>query len=136
MLLKSSSEQEYAWRTSELYLNRAEAYIELYKKGNQEAGQNAVNDLNTLLSKRYRDYEPLTLKSADELQELYREERRKELCFEGFRWFDLRRTTRPAMQRTGYSQEVASLEQDDPRYVLQIPQRELSVNPIIGANPR
>ena len=43
MLLKSSSEQEYAWRTSELYLNRAEAYIELYMDGNQATGQKAVD---------------------------------------------------------------------------------------------
>ena len=64
------------------------------------------------------------------------EERRRELCFEGHRWFDLRRTTRPAMERVGYENEVARLRMDDPRYVLQITQRELSVNPSIGSNPR
>lgn len=132
MLLKSSSEQEYAWRTSELYLNRAEAYIELYKKGNQEAGQNAVNDLNTLLSKRYRDYEPLTLKSADELQELYREERRKELCFEGFRWFDLRRYGMPQLEHILIDQNGNStryiLKEKDPSYVLPLPDNAMEHN--------
>ncbi|WP_229091373.1 RagB/SusD family nutrient uptake outer membrane protein [Odoribacter splanchnicus] len=63
-------------------------------------------------------------------------ERRRELCLEGHRWFDLRRTTRPAMERIGYENQVARLEKDDPRYVLQIPKRELSVNPGIGSNPR
>lgn len=132
MLLKSSSEQEYAWRTSELYLNRAEAYIELYKDGDQEAGQNAVNDLNTLLSKRYRDYEPLTLKSADELQELYREERRKELCFEGFRWFDLRRYGMPQLEHILIDQSGNStryiLKEKDPSYVLPLPDNALEHN--------
>lgn len=132
MLLKSSSEQEYAWRTSELYLNRAEAYIELYKDGDQEAGQNAVNDLNTLLSKRYRDYEPLTLKSADELQELCREERRKELCFEGFRWFDLRRYGMPQLEHILIDQSGNSaryiLKEKDPSYVLPLPDNAMEHN--------
>ncbi len=132
MLLKSSSEQEYAWRTSELYLNRAEAYIELYKDGDQEAGQNAVNDLNTLLSKRYRDYEPLTPKPADELQELYREERRKELCFEGFRWFDLRRYGMPQLEHILIDQSGNStryiLKEKDPSYVLPLPDNALEHN--------
>jgi len=40
------------------------------------------------------------------------------------------------MERIGYENQVARLEKDDPRYVLQIPKRELSVNPGIGSNPR
>lgn len=132
MLLKSSSEQEYAWRTSELYLNRAEAYIELYMDGDQAAGQKAVDDLNTLLSKRYRDYEPLTLKPADELQELYREERRKELCFEGFRWFDLRRYGMPQLEHILIDQNGNStryiLKEKDPSYVLPLPDNAMEHN--------
>lgn len=132
MLLKSSSEQEYAWRTSELYLNRAEAYIELYMDGDQAAGQKAVDDLNTLLSKRYRDYEPLTLKSADELLELYREERRKELCFEGFRWFDLRRYGMPQLEHILIDQNGNStryiLKEKDPSYVLPLPDNAMEHN--------
>lgn len=132
MLLKSSSEQEYAWRTSELYLNRAEAYIELYMDGDQTAGQKAVDDLNTLLSKRYRDYEPLTLKPADELLELYREERRKELCFEGFRWFDLRRYGMPQLEHILIDQNGNStryiLKEKDPSYVLPLPDNAMEHN--------
>ena len=30
----------------------------------------------------------------------------------------------------------STLQKDDPRYTLQIPQKELNVNPEIGANPR
>ncbi len=132
MLLKFSSEQEYAWRTSELYLNRAEAYIELYKKGNQEDGQNAINDLNVLLSKRYRDYEPLRLQPVNELQKLYREERRKELCFEGFRWFDLRRYGMPQLEHILIDQSGNStryiLKEKDPSYVLPLPDNAMEHN--------
>ena len=122
-------------RTEEMYLILAEAYA--HTDGGMDE---AISYLNDLREVKFKAGEYTLLDEADFTQESLLEyialERRRELCFEGHRWFDLRRTTRPAMQRTGYSQEVASLEQDDPRYVLQIPQRELSVNPIIGANPR
>ena len=123
-------------RTEEMYLIIAEACA---SKENSDL-QNAVEYLNQLRVVKFRENKYIPLRAADftpqSLLDFIALERRRELCFEGHRWFDLRRTTRPAMERVGYNNEVARLAKDDPRYVLQIPQRELDVNPSIGFNPR
>ena len=54
------------------------------------------------------------------------EERTKELAFEGHRWFDLRRTTRPRIEKVG---KTYILEKDDARYTLRIPQAAIDANP-------
>lgn len=73
-------------RTSEGYLNAAEAAAMM----GDDAG--ARNYLNQLREKRLANFEPLpaTLTGEQMVQEV-RNERRRELCFEGHRWFDLRR---------------------------------------------
>lgn len=55
-------------------------------------------------------------------------ERARELAFEGHRWFDLRRTTRPRIEKTLNKQQYV-LEQDDSRYTLQIPKEAIAANP-------
>lgn len=121
-------------RIEEVLLNRAEAYAQ-----NDELAL-AINDLNTLRVKKFDSfvYEDLTVGSftKETLINFIYEERRKELCFEGQRWFDMKRTTRPEMFRVGYNGIEAHILQDDPRYVLQIPEKELSANPGITAAPR
>ncbi|MCK0130208.1 RagB/SusD family nutrient uptake outer membrane protein [Flavobacteriaceae bacterium F08102] len=121
-------------RTEEVLLNRAEAYA---KKGELEL---AIDDLNSLRIKKFDPNFYTDLDVNDFTQESLIEyiygERRKELCFEGHRFFDLKRTTRPEMIRTGYLGEQGHLLKDDPRYVLQIPESELQVNPSIVAAPR
>ena len=48
--------------------------------------------LNMLRSKRYKNGETEKITATgQELANLIRDERRRELCFEGHRWFDLRR---------------------------------------------
>lgn len=122
-------------RTEEMYLILAEAYAH-----SENGMEQAIGYLNRLRVEKFRAGQYTPLQSADFTQSGLLEEiameRRKEFCFEGHRWFDLRRTTRPAMERTGYENQTARLEKDDPRYILQIPSRELSVNPAIGKNPR
>lgn len=122
-------------RTEEMYLILAEAYA------HQDNGVGeAIRYLNTLRAEKFRagTYRPLQAGNftPSSLLDFIALERRKELCFEGHRWFDLRRTTRPPMERVGYDSRVAKLEKNDLRYVLQIPKKELGVNPEIGANPR
>ena len=50
------------------------------------------------------------------------------LFSEGHRWFDLRRTTRPRIQKE-LGGSIYVLEQDDARYTLRIPQEAIDANP-------
>ncbi len=72
-------------RLSEAYLNRAEA---LACQG--EAPAEALALLNELRSQRIQGYQPQNYTGAELIRQI-REERRRELCLEGHRWFDLRR---------------------------------------------
>ena len=129
-----NSGQTRVLRTEEMLLILAESYARTNKL------PESVNYLNLLREQKFKmgTYIPLSASNFTQasLIDFVMLERRKELCFEGQRWFDLRRTTRPAMTRVGYDEKVASLAQDDPRYVLQIPERELKINPKIEMNPR
>ena len=55
-------------------------------------------------------------------------ERARELAFEGHRWFDLRRTTRPEIKKE-IEDVTYTLVQDDSRYTLRIPQDAIDANP-------
>ncbi len=74
----------FAIRTPEAYLNLAEADAHL----GQDAEANQM--LNTLRRHRITDVENVSL-SGSALVQMIREERERELCLEGHRWFDLRR---------------------------------------------
>lgn len=118
----------YAFRTSELYLNRAEAYAETGEL------DKAIKDIETIRKFRYvtgSDYS-LSLSGDDSEQKkqaiaAVRSERRKELCFEQHRWFDLRRWGMPEIKHTFIKgtkdqvEEVYVLEENDPAYTLPIP---------------
>ena len=64
------------------------------------------------------------------------QERYKELCFEGLRYFDLKRNSLP-LERSLADASPAwqSLAADSYRWVLPIPQAELNTNPNIQQNP-
>ncbi|GAA3918031.1 RagB/SusD family nutrient uptake outer membrane protein [Chitinophaga oryziterrae] len=73
-------------RNAEAYLNKAEATAMLDKS------TDAIAAINTLRKSRFlpADYTPVDATGAD-LINFIRDERRRELCFEGHRWFDLKR---------------------------------------------
>ncbi len=79
-------------RASEAYLNLAEA------QAMQGKDAEASATLARLQQRRIADYTPTSLTGAALVEEI-RAERRREFCFEGQRWFDLRRyavnATRP-----------------------------------------
>ena len=79
-------------RLSEAYLNAAEALAVLSAMpgGQPEKAARANALLNELRSQRIQGYQPQEY-TGEELVQQIRTERRKELCFEGHRWFDLRR---------------------------------------------
>ncbi len=75
----------FTLRMAEAYLNYAEACV---MQKNKDAEANAA--LTELRLQRIASYET-TSYSGEELAAEIRKERRRELCFEGHRWFDLRR---------------------------------------------
>ncbi|GAB3349533.1 RagB/SusD family nutrient uptake outer membrane protein [Arachidicoccus ginsenosidivorans] len=130
-----------AFRSSEAYLNRAEAYAEKFiMTGETTFEQKALDDLNALRVKRFKpeDYVPLGPMPPDSLLQFCRNERRRELFMEGQRWFDLRRYGMPAITHT-YSaikgQSVTYiLNKHDPQYTLQIPQTATDLNQNLSQN--
>lgn len=75
----------FTLRVAEAYLNKAEACA--MQSGKEQVACDMLNDLRT---ERILDYVSQTY-TGEELVNEIRNERRKELCFEGQRWFDLRR---------------------------------------------
>ena len=72
-------------RSAELYLNKAEAEAMLDKA-------EAIQTIKTLLNNRFEGgIPPVDGLNGKDLVSFIRDERRRELCFEAHRWFDLRR---------------------------------------------
>ena len=123
-------------RLSEAYLNYAEAMAMLGGSGDDEA----VAALNTLLEKRFdpEDFEEVDFDSNAELVQFVREERRRELCYEGHRWFDLRRWGMPAITHTWHNDKSQSstytLLEGDLLYTIPIPDEALQSNASLVQN--
>ena len=83
----TTASSEFLLRLSEVLLNKAEALAML------DRDEEAMEVLEELRIKRIvaTEYKPLDVRSGGKLVELIRDERRRELCGEGQRWFDLRR---------------------------------------------
>lgn len=137
-----TSERGFAWRTAELYLNRAEAYAEKFAAGDAASGQKAVDDINMIRKNRIAkdSYVPSQLGSADDLITLVRAERRVELCFENpHRWFDLRRYGMPELKHDWYditgNKTTFTLEKNDVGYALPFPLDATTNNKNLEQNP-
>lgn len=121
--------------TDELYLIRAECYA---RTGNT---QQAMTDLNTLLTKRWKSgtFSALTAATAGDALKLILAERRKELIFRGLRWTDLRRLNLDPNYaitlRRNLSGQSYTLPPNDKRYVLPIPDLVIQLSGIFQ-NPR
>ena len=137
----------YFLRCAEAYLNKAEASAML---GNTADANDAIN---TLTKARFRpaDYAPIHL-NGDTLVNFIRDERRRELCFEGHRWFDLKRyavnTQYPFTKTivhtwsqapyggTPYVQATLTLQPGDPDYLIPIPLEAITFNQgVLVQNP-
>lgn len=123
-----SNEYSCTFRSGEFYLTAAEAALEL------DDMSHATYYLTELMKKRYHTatyprYETQVLAmTKEELRQEIQDERFRELAFEGHRWFDLRRTTRPELVKT-YNGETYTLQQEDPRYTIRIPTEAIEANP-------
>ncbi|MBE5033406.1 RagB/SusD family nutrient uptake outer membrane protein [Gallalistipes aquisgranensis] len=77
------------FRWPEVLLNKAEA---LALQGGSDNESEAASTISSLRAKRFvASYNSTVTATGDDLIRLIRDERRRELCFEGHRWFDLRR---------------------------------------------
>ena len=112
-------------RLSEVYLIAAEAAARL----NQTS--DALTSLNTLMAQR----DPSTVYASNGAQLLTDiiNERRKELAFEGDRFYDLNRLKLDINRTAEYPTGI--IKAGDSRRVMPIPQAELNVNPNIKQNP-
>ena len=123
-------------RSAEAYLNRAEARV----LADAQDLQGAMEDLNELRRHRISDYTDENITDAETLLTEIRNERRKEFCFEGHRWFDLRRygmpkITRDFRMRLGVSLLRYTLEEKDPFYTLPFPRVAMENNTKLEQNP-
>ena len=122
------SEGYCSFRSAEAYLTAAEASAQ----ENDLTG--AIDFLKPLLVKRlnttaYNDAITLMegMDKTQLLQEIY-DERARELAFEGHRWYDLRRTTQPALTRTWGGQTYTLTPQ---KYTMRFPTEAVESNPEI-----
>ncbi|MBR2379980.1 MAG: RagB/SusD family nutrient uptake outer membrane protein [Paraprevotella sp.] len=128
LLKGGSNEYSCTFRSAEFYLTAAESALELNDLDNAKLYLISLMEkrYHTSTIKRYKD--EVNNMSQEELREKIYNERFCELAFEGHRWFDLRRTTQPELQKT-YQGVTYILEKEDPRYTLRIPSEAIEANP-------
>lgn len=106
--------------TDEMYLTRAECYARLGDKGN------ALNDLNTLLGKRWKtgSFASITTTTPQEALNVILTERRKELVKRGLRWMDIKRLNKDGANiilKRIIKGEVYTLPPNDDKFALPLP---------------
>ncbi|WP_187376692.1 MULTISPECIES: RagB/SusD family nutrient uptake outer membrane protein [Butyricimonas] len=136
-------------RLSEVILNKAEAEAQLGQ-------ENVAKTLENFLRGRYEEIPVLPVAERD-LVEWVRDERRRELCFEGHRWFDLRRYavdakypfTKEILHVEYYQNEnlyigmeprnvyrLAPYDEDNRNWCLPIPENETKLSTLMTQNER
>lgn len=131
LLKGGANECRSTFRSAEFYLTAAEAAARLGKL------EEAIDLMSTMVKNRYLAARQTTtinsMKSMtqDQLIDFILEDRRVELCFEGHRWFDLRRTTQQKIVKT-FNDVTYTLEEGDNRYTIVIPREAISANPMLS----
>ncbi len=120
------------YRVAEMYLIRAEANYRLNKEPEARA------DLNAIRTARIAGFTPGT-ETGTALLNAILLERRKELAFEGDRFFELKRLNKTAINRcpstTDSPSTICSLSSGSRAWAWPIPFDELNVNPNATQNP-
>ena len=123
-----------------LMLRSAEAYLNMAEDCAMMGTQDGVASqyLNALRRTRIRNYVDQAY-TGEELVVQIRNERRKELCFEGHRWFDLRRYGMPSIShdyrtRSDVPWVTYTLREKDPLYTLPFPRDVMDSNMSLEQN--
>src|SRR5690606_23793656 len=120
------------FRLAEVYLNRAEAWWHL---GNY---QNAVGELRKIRARAFGIAESavvINYSNPDDLLQQIKDERRRELAFEGHRIYDIMRYKEDLNRGSDCNSATCQLTYPNDRFILPIPQLELDANPLMQPNP-
>ena len=115
-------------RFAEMHLIAAEAYF------NKKDEINALKSLNAVAIQREPGYAGYTSTGTAVLDDILIE-RRKELAFEGHRFWDHARLKLPIKRSAYYPSTARSIPADDSRRIQPIPQTELDANKAVVQNP-
>ena len=115
-------------RFAEMHLIAAEAYF------NKKDEINALKSLNAVAIQREPGYAGYTSTGTAVLDDILNE-RRKELAFEGHRFWDHARLKLPIKRSAYYPSTARSIPADDNRRIQPIPQTELDANKAVVQNP-
>lgn len=120
-----------AIRVSEMVLIKAEAYAETNQLNL------AAQELNSIRRNRITGYVDVVLNTKDEAITAIINERFKELAFEGFRFFDLKRRSLPVerIAEDVQSPNWQTLPANNFRFAFPIPADEIFANPATVQNP-
>lgn len=130
----TTSNNKVTFRSSEIYLIAAEAAARQAGKLDVAKGYLLSLMKNRLIDSYYNEKKTeIEGMNQEQLINEIMDERARELVFEGHRWYDLRRTTRPEIVKTYYDEEFnefrATLYADDPKYTIPFPQEAIENNP-------
>ena len=122
----------FVLRCSEMYLNRAEAFL------NKNMLSEAAADVKTIIARGLQvDVSEVEIDDADKdkLALIIERERAKELCFEGHQFFDITRKKQDLVRSASTNSSVQSIQYPSDYFVLPIPQKEMDTNPNMEQNP-
>lgn len=123
-------DNKVSMRTAEFYLLLAAAEAQA-SNGNLTQAKTYLKDLLiTRLTPVYYATEVTAIDAMNKTDFVERiaEERFRELACQGFRWYDLRLSGKPRIEKTFDGQDFV-LEQDDRRYILPFPKEAVDSNP-------
>lgn len=121
----------FVLRCSEMYLNRAEAYL------NKNMLSEAAADVKAIIARGLQiDVSEVELSlTYEELALAIEQERAKELCFEGHQFFDITRWKKDLVRSASTNSSVKRIAYPSDLFVLPIPQKEMDTNPNMVQNP-
>jgi hypothetical protein len=119
-------------RVSEMYLIHAEAVC--LGQGDTKTASDDLKALQARALGKPASEINLVYTGTDGLDRLIQEERAKELCFEGHRFFDLKRRHEDIVRTSTTTSTLKLLKYPDYRYVLPISQLEMQANDSMTQN--